>query len=588
MPAEGRYRLLASTQAGLQATVGATASGIEQSVELQSTDVLAAGVAQRFGWVGDGATLALPAALQPGLRAWLTAQLMLVREDSQGRVLDATYLQIPGVLDARYASADDDRGLGVQASNSATQFRLWAPTARAVTLCLYADGRTPVAESMALQFSPSDGGWSLAVPRDLRGLYYNYLVEVFVAGIGIVRNRVTDPYSISLGTDSARSYIADLDDPALKPDGWDAAARPHALPAQTDMAIYELHVRDFSIGDASVPAAHRGKYLAFTDQESRGMRHLRALADAGITDIHLLPVFDIATIPEQACVTPAVPQAAADSEAQQAVVMAAAATDCFNWGYDPLHYSAPEGSYATDAGDGAVRIREFRAMVQALHAVDLRVGMDVVYNHTSASGQDPKSVLDRIVPGYYQRLDGNGAVDAFHLLREHGHRASDDGEADAGFGGDVGARLPHRLVPLRPDGAPAARGDGGCEARGRGCGGTRDPDAGRRLELRGNRRWQAFRAGRARRPQRKRDRHLQRPCAGCVARWRLLRWRHRADRQPGPDQWPALRAERVCAGQGNPIGPAACVRPGACRPCRDLARLLHAACRWARRAVVGP
>ncbi|HWS77723.1 MAG TPA: alpha-1,6-glucosidase domain-containing protein, partial [Thermomonas sp.] len=224
-------------------------------------------------------------------------------------------------------------------------------------------------------------------------------------------NRVTDPYSVSLTTDSARSYIADLGDPALKPAGWDQAKRPPAAAANTEMAIYELHVRDFSIGDASVPQVNRGKYLAFTDTESAGMRHLRALGEAGITDIHLLPVFDIATIPESGCETPLVPQAAADSTDQQATVMGVAARDCFNWGYDPFHFNAPEGSYASDPADAAVRIREFRAMVQALHAAGLRVGMDVVYNHTTASGQSPRSVLDRIVPGYYQRLDANGKAE---------------------------------------------------------------------------------------------------------------------------------------------------------------------------------
>ncbi len=183
------------------------------------------------------------------------------------------------------------------------------------------------------------------------------------------------------------------------------------MQANTDMVVYELHVRDFSVHDASVPPAHRGKYLAFTDTNSRGMRHLRALADAGLTDIHLLPVFDLASVPEQGCLTPAVPATAPDSPAQQAAVMAVAAQDCFNWGYDPWHYSAPEGSYATDPADGAVRVREFRAMVMALHRAGLRVGMDVVYNHTSAAGQQEKAVLDRIVPGYYHRLDAQGRVE---------------------------------------------------------------------------------------------------------------------------------------------------------------------------------
>ena len=116
-------------------------------------------------------------------------------------------------------------------------------------------------------------------------------------------------------------------------------------------------------------------------------------------------------MPERGCVVPKVPAAAPDSEAQQAAVMAVADRDCFNWGYDPYHYSAPEGSFATDAVNGDVRVRELRAMVMALHAAGLRVGMDVVYNHTTASGQHPHSVLDRIVPGYYQRLDVLGRVE---------------------------------------------------------------------------------------------------------------------------------------------------------------------------------
>jgi pullulanase-type alpha-1,6-glucosidase len=127
--------------------------------------------------------------------------------------------------------------------------------------------------------------------------------------------------------------------------------------------------------------------------------------------VHLLPVFDLATVPETGCVVPKVPDAAPDSEAQQAAVMAVAARDCFNWGYEPFHFNAPEGSYASDAADGARRVVELRQMVMALHQAGLRVGMDVVYNHTTASGQSPLSVLDRIVPGYYHRLDARGAVE---------------------------------------------------------------------------------------------------------------------------------------------------------------------------------
>ena len=411
-PGDARYRLLTSASAGLQVERGKPVSGADRSDALLASGHLPGDVARRFRFVGDGATLALPVDVHAHLRGLLRGQALLVREDAGGNVVDATYLQMPGALDALYAAAADDRvPLGASPGGGATSFRLWAPTAIEVSACLYSDGASAARAVLPLAWQANTGLWDGATPRDLRGGYYAYLVDVFVPGVGIVRNRVTDPYSVSLATDSTRSYIGDLDDPALKPAGWDDALRPAALASSTDMAIYELHVRDFSVGDISVPEAHRGNYLAFTDGDSNGMRHLRALGAAGITDIHLLPIFDIATIPESGCVTPTIPPAAADSEAQQAAAMAVAAKDCFNWGYDPFHFNAPEGSYASDAGDGAVRIRELRAMVQALHAAGLRVGMDVVYNHTTASGQSPRSVLDRIVPGYYQRLDANGKVE---------------------------------------------------------------------------------------------------------------------------------------------------------------------------------
>jgi pullulanase-type alpha-1,6-glucosidase len=228
--------------------------------------------------------------------------------------------------------------------------------------------------------------------------------------MGVVRNLVTDPYSISLTTDSRRSYIADLGSPALKPKGWDRTPGPATVKARTDMVVYELHVRDFSINDPSVSPTHRGKYAAFTETGSNGMRHLEALARAGLTDVHLLPVYDFGSVPEHGCAMPT-PAGAPDSDAQQALVRKTAETDCFNWGYDPYHYNAPEGSYATDPADGARRVIEFREMVQSLHRAGLRVGMDVVFNHTFTGGQDEKSVLDRIVPGYYHRLDANGAIE---------------------------------------------------------------------------------------------------------------------------------------------------------------------------------
>lgn len=180
-----------------------------------------------------------------------------------------------------------------------------------------------------------------------------------------------------------------------------------------DAEIQELHVRDFSVADKSVPSKDRGTYLAFTDKNGDGSEHLRELAKSGTSYVHLLPVFDIATVPEKKSdqATPACDLVSypADSDKQQECVSAAAAKDAYNWGYDPYHYTVPEGSYATDP-DGTGRTVEFREMVKSLNDDGLRVVMDVVYNHTAASGQAATSVLDRIVPGYYQRLLADGSV----------------------------------------------------------------------------------------------------------------------------------------------------------------------------------
>ena len=225
---------------------------------------------------------------------------------------------------------------------------------------------------------------------------------------------MTDPYSVALTTNSARSVLADLDDHALAPRGWNGLRKPE-LRAPEDTTIDELHIRDFSITDETVPAAHRGTYLAFTDRRSDGMRHLRDLARAGLNTLHLLPSNDIATIEEERAKQQEPPcdlrSFAPDSTEQQACVREVAGADGFNWGYDPLHYTTPEGSYATDP-DGPARTVQFREMVKGINRAGLRVVMDVVYNHTPAAGQDPKSILDRIVPGYYQRLDpASGAVE---------------------------------------------------------------------------------------------------------------------------------------------------------------------------------
>jgi pullulanase/glycogen debranching enzyme len=419
--ASGRFRLHHSADGTAVAETGARVTGAEGAIDLDVfAGTLPSAVEAMFRHVAAGVTLRTTAGADT-LRALHQQQLLLVQEDADGRVIRTTRLQSAAALDALYPTAEQAQ-LGATTAGGRTTFALWAPTARNVALCVHGSGTGPALSLEPMLRDTATGAWSATLDGDLSGRYYTYLVDVHVDGVGLVRNRVTDPYAVSLTTDSRRAYVANLQSPQLKPPGWDTTPSPDRVRAQTDAVIYELHVRDFSIGDRTVRPEFRGKYLAFTQDDTDGMRHLRTLAAAGVTDVHLLPVFDFGSVPEAGCVTPS-PAGPPDGEAQQATVMAVSAKDCFNWGYDPVHFTAPEGSYATDPADGAVRIIEFRRMVLALHRAGLRVGMDVVYNHTYAAGQDRWSVLDRIVPGYYHRLDEAGRVTTstccFNTATEH-------------------------------------------------------------------------------------------------------------------------------------------------------------------------
>jgi pullulanase/glycogen debranching enzyme len=379
-----------------------------QRIELSAVnDALPGEASARFRWFGEGPEFQLPEALDVG--DLLQGDLLLAALDADGRVQAHTRVQHAAALDARYPAALQ-RPLGALPDTDGVQFALWAPTAQQVAVCAYADDASAADFARRLDRDATSGVWSVQLPEASLGSYYTYLVDVVVPGLGLVRNRVTDPYALGLGANGRRAMVVDLDDARFKPEGWDAQPRPPAPASNVDMVLYELHVRDFSRDDASVPPQHRGRYLGFAQGDSVGMRHLRELAEAGLTDVHLLPVYDISTIPETGCLTPVV-VGPPDGEQQQATIAAVKHQDCYNWGYDPQHFTVPEGSYASQASDGAVRIREFRRMVMGLQRLGLRVGLDVVYNHTSHAGQHEKSVLDRIVPGYYHRLDSRGAIE---------------------------------------------------------------------------------------------------------------------------------------------------------------------------------
>ncbi len=405
------YKLHYAEQGGLQVS----STGVEGG-EAIPLSFSAAGadkeVLEKFPHLIGYSALRLSPADLDKVPTALRGQVAVSAYDTNGNLIDATGLQIPGVLDDLFAY---DGPLGITYQGNIPTLRLWAPTAQSVTLHLYSASSSPAQTQIPLQVDPANGVWSVTGEVDWTGQYYLYEVLVYVPSTGkIEKNLATDPYSISLSTNSLRSQIVNLADPTLRPENWNGLKKP-SLDAFEDSVIYELHVRDFSANDESVPTELRGTYLAFAQSESNGMKHLKSLADAGLTHVHLLPVFDIASVNEDKSTwMTADPVELAsyppNSDQQQAALAPYKDRDAFNWGYDPFHYTTPEGSYATDP-DGSTRILEFRQMVQALNQTGLRVVMDVVYNHTSASGQDAKSVLDKIVPGYYYRLNSEGAVE---------------------------------------------------------------------------------------------------------------------------------------------------------------------------------
>ncbi|GAA2954903.1 pullulanase-type alpha-1,6-glucosidase [Streptomyces enissocaesilis] len=411
-PADRTYHLAAAPDGGLAA--GGT--GITGGTVIPLTydpDGLPASLKTQYPHLAKLGALRLPpawAAKAPGL---LKGQVAVAALDADGTLHTATGLQTPGVLDDLYAAPAKKAALGPVFKGGKPTLSVWAPTAKSVSAELYDTATSTRPRLVDMTLDPRTGVWSVRGEKNWKNTYYRFAVKVWApAVLKTVTNRVTDPYSLSLSTDSRLSQIIDLDDRATAPRGWNNSRSPKAIDAG-EQQIQELHLRDFSAADDNVPAAERGTYSALTHPKSAGWKHLKELAGSGVTSVQLLPAFDFAGTAEKRAdqATPAcdLPSMAPDSEAQQACVAGTQATDAYNWGYNPFHFTVPEGSYATDP-NGSSRVVEFRQMVQALHDAGLRVVMDVVYNHTAAAGQDPASVLDRVVPGYYHRLDATGTV----------------------------------------------------------------------------------------------------------------------------------------------------------------------------------
>ncbi|MGW3283221.1 pullulanase-type alpha-1,6-glucosidase [Streptomyces sp. NPDC001002] len=397
-------QLLSSHDGSIAVQDGTLTSDDERWLRLTKTTLTDAQKA-KFPHLKDYTAWSVDPRDRDRVRASLDGQLVASQRAANGAVLAATGVQIAGVLDDLYPTATKAE-LGPTFHNGRPTLAVWAPTAQSVALEL--DGSLK-----AMKRDDSTGVWSVTGPKSWQNKPYRYVVKVWAPTVRkVVTNKVTDPYSVALTANSERSLVVDLADKSLAPGGWSTYTKPRAVPLK-DAQIQELHVRDFSVADETVPAKDRGSYLAFTDKGSDGSKHLRELAKAGTSYVHLLPAFDIATIPEKKadqagpdCDLASYP---ADSDQQQACVAKSAAQDAYNWGYDPYHYTVPEGSYATDP-DGTARTVQFRKMVKSLNEDGLRVVMDVVYNHTAAAGQADTSVLDKVVPGYYQRLLADGSV----------------------------------------------------------------------------------------------------------------------------------------------------------------------------------
>lgn len=278
-------------------------------------------------------------------------------------------------FESKYTYSGND--LGACWTKEKTTFRVWAPTATSVKINLYASGNVDSNDMIQQLDMAADvnGTWVAEKNGDLNGVYYTYLVSV-----DGITNEACDPYARTTGANGRRAMIIDLR--STDPEGWESDCDPNAGHAFTDSVIYELHVRDLSI-DPSSGIKNAGKFLGVIEPGTKtpngtptGLDHIKSM---GITHLHLLPVYDYGSVDESRLDEPQ-----------------------FNWGYDPVNFNAPEGSYATDPFNGAVRVAEMKKMVKGLHDNGISVIMDVVYNHVFDAGS---FCFNRIVPQYFSRTD---------------------------------------------------------------------------------------------------------------------------------------------------------------------------------------
>ena len=318
--------------------------------------------------------------------------------------------------------------LGANWTRAQTVFKLWAPTASAVEVQLFATGTDgePGAAALAVHaMQPAGQGvWSAAVPGDLQGVYYLYALQ-FPDGHQAV---VVDPYARAAGANGQRGMVLDLD--AAAPEGWQADARPQ-IPAHA-RAVWEVHVADFSADEHSgVPEAWRGTYLGFVpedttlDGDGRHPTCLNYLKGLGVSHVQLQPIFDYATVDETK-------------------------PGGYNWGYDPLNYNVPEGSFSTRpvprGGPRAGMPRHDRGAAPRRAGRGDGRGLQPHLPHRQLAGTHGARLLE---PALARRPDHQ----RFGLWQRPGQRAAHGAQIPGGFGAVLGAGIPHRRLPLRPDGA---------------------------------------------------------------------------------------------------------------------------------------
>jgi len=277
---------------------------------------------------------------------------------------------------AKYTYTGND--LGNTYSAASTKFRVWAPTAIAVTLVTYAKADSPSSSAVETRMkSDVNGTWTATLTGDQEGLIYNYRVALEGP-----RNEAVDPYARATTVNGTRGVVINL--AKTNPAGWNKS-KPKFSGKATDAVIYELHVRDLSMDSSSgISTANKGKFLAFTELNTKSggvLTGVSGIKDLGVTHVELLPIYDFQSVDETA--------------------------PTFNWGYDPQNYNVPEGSYSSDPTKPTARITELKRAIQSMHSLGLRVNMDVVYNHVYNSSTFSQNL---ITPGYFFRTDESGAL----------------------------------------------------------------------------------------------------------------------------------------------------------------------------------